>query len=111
MYESTMFLPLRMPGWPKTAWYLSDIYSSSVFDGVLDLFETPRVDNCFFLPVEALFELWQRPNFNTLKVRKMYHWPYAAPPCHTWLESYGSQLQFGTKLSRFEASYKPSEFC
>ena len=57
MYESTMFLPLRMPGWPKTAWYLSDIYSSSVFDGVLDLFETPRVDNCFFLPVEALFEL------------------------------------------------------
>ena len=48
VYESTMFLPLRMPGWPKTAWYLCDIYSSSVFDGVLDLFGTPRGDNCFF---------------------------------------------------------------
>ena len=43
-----MFLPLRMPAWPKTAWYLCDIYSSSVFDGVLDLFGTPRGDNCFF---------------------------------------------------------------
>ena len=30
--------------------------------------------------------------------------------CHTRLESYGSQLQFGTKLSRFEGSYQPSEF-
>ena len=34
------------------------------------------------------------------------------PPCHTWLESYGSQHQFGTKLLRFEGSYayRPSEF-
>ena len=48
MPESTMFLTLRMPGWPKTAWYLIDIYSGGVFDGVLDLFETPRGINCFF---------------------------------------------------------------
>ena len=34
----------------------------------------------------------------------------STPPCHTWLESYGSQLQFGTKLSRFEGSFQPSEF-
>ena len=34
VYESTMFLALRIPGWPKTAWHLFDIYSSCVFDGV-----------------------------------------------------------------------------
>ena len=32
------------------------------------------------------------------------------PPCHAWLGSYGSHLQFGTKLSRLEGSYKLSEF-
>ena len=34
----------------------------------------------------------------------------STPPCHTWLESYGSHLQFGTELPRFEGSYQPSEF-
>ena len=34
----------------------------------------------------------------------------STPPCHTCLESYGSHGQFGTNLSRFEGSYRPSEF-
>ena len=35
----------------------------------------------------------------------------STPPCHTSLESYWSRPPFGTELSRFEVSYKPSEFC
>ena len=31
-------------------------------------------------------------------------------PTQAWLESYGSHLQFGTELPRFEGSYQPSEF-
>ena len=31
--------------------------------------------------------------------------------CNASLESCGSWLSFGAELSRFEASYKPSEFC
>ena len=48
-----------------------------------------------------------------LRWKPWFHqfWPQILPPpCHTWLESYGSHLQFGTELSRFEGSYKPSEF-
>ena len=37
--------------------------------------------------------------------------PHLPPLIYTSLESCGAWLSFGAELSRFEASYKPSEFC
>ena len=70
-------------------------------------FSSPKVRRCRFLATQKChfrcflgLKPFSRPNGRLLPIA-----------CHTYLESYSTQLYFGLSGNHFSASYKASDFC